>query len=373
MKVNILDIFYKNIIPEATSGRIDCNIFFNMAFSTKIVEDNTQYNCNIDNENLLIPTLIIKDKDLFDSLLIQYVNLAMNFYDMDNYDKDILNYKMYDEDRRICKEKVILSLLFANATVEDFNDPCQFLRKRIDFINNHLVGKYDVGYSDILKANVSIEIEKDVINNETPYQMIINAINHDGQVYEFPRIKLGVSNDVVYIYAIQNKVGENNSFSKKINRILYKVGEGFNEEYDVDGENLKDITSSFLVSLNMCIAFLNSYNYTDIFVPSCLIERWNAKSIANLLRIKYKKLDDNKANEIFDNQDMLQVNLTNKLIRTFLRLGCHYNNIDILAFPYEVDSSLHLRINNNNLICNNSLLYDTYMLVENNFNNKHRK
>ena len=120
--MNVLDIFYKNIVPEATTGRIDCLTFYNIVFSTKIVNDDTEYKSCLDNENLLVPTLYIKDKELFDSLLIEYVDLCMNFYDDSNFDLDILDYHSYDEEKRICKEKAILALLFANETVEDFKN-----------------------------------------------------------------------------------------------------------------------------------------------------------------------------------------------------------------------------------------------------------
>ena len=71
-----------------------------------------------------------------------------------------------------------------------------------------------------------------------------------------------------------------------------------------------------------------------------------------------------------DKLEYLQYNITNKLVRTFLRLGCHFNNIDVLSFPFEADSCLHIGINQNLLQCNNSLLYETYMLIHNGINNK---
>lgn len=129
MKLNsekILDIFYDNIIYEAQKGRINCLTYYNMVFSTNILEENKNYECLIDDDNLLIPTLIIKNKQLFDELLIEYVDKAMNFYDIDNFDNEILDYKAYDVTDKICQEKVIMTLLFANATYEDFNDPIIF-------------------------------------------------------------------------------------------------------------------------------------------------------------------------------------------------------------------------------------------------------
>lgn len=372
--MNILDIFYNHIIPEATTGRIDCLNYYNIIFSTKIIEENKVYLAKYDNDDILIPTLMIKDRKQFDLLLIEYVNKAIRFYDDSNFDNELINYTYENNDKKICKEKVILTLLFANAMTEDFNDPCEFLRRRINFIDNDIRNNYDLGYSDILNGNVSILIKEDIINNETPYQMIIKVISENNEEFVFPKIKLGISDNYVYIYSIQNKEQENTTFNKKINRILYKVGEGFNDNLENNEENLKDVTSSFLVSLNMCIAYLYANGYTNIIVPSYLIERWNAKWISNLLKIKHKNIDIDEAQKIFDKQDYIQYNLTNKLVRTFLRLGCHFNNIDIVAFPYEMDSCLHININDNILKCNNRLLLETYQLINNmDGSNKRRK
>ena len=363
--MDILEIFYNNIIPEAMNGRINCLSYYNIAFSTEIVDKGKIYSCKIDDDGLLIPTLMIRDKNEFDRLLVEYVNLAMNFYDDSNFDDEILNNNLYDKELRICKEKVILSLLFANATIEDFNNPIDFLKRRINFIYNDLSGSYDFGYMDMFNGDLSLNIDKDIINNETPYQMIIKVKSMNGEDFVFPKIKFGISDDTVYIYAIQNKMNDDNSFCKKINRVLYKVGEGYNDTDLIENdENLKDITASFLVSLNIVISYLYNNGYKRMIVPSLLMERWNAKRISNLLKIKFKKMDDDSANKLINEQDYLQQNLTNKLIRTFLRLGCHYNNIDVLSFPFELDSCLHIGINDKEMLCNNTLLYKTYKLVE---------
>lgn len=373
--MDVLDIFYNSVIKEATTGRINCFVYYNVVFSTKIYNDK-EYDCKITNDGVLIPTLMIRNKDKFDALLTEYVDMALEFYDDKNFPEEILNYKSYDNDKKICKEKAILAMLFANASVEDFNNPCDFLRKRINFMKNDISCNEEFGYSDILKGNVSLEIKKDVINNETPYQMIFKVTSENGEEYVFPRIKLGISDDVVYIYAIQNHNHDNkdqdNTFYKKVNRVLYKVGEGFNENETDTDEKLKDITSSFLVSLNMCISYLYRNGYSKIVVPSFLVERWNAKGIANSLRIKYRKLGNRDIDSLMSEQEYIQFNLTNKLIRTFLRLGCHYNNIDVVSLPYEIDSCLNISINDNDIVCNNLLLYETYNLVGNN-NGKSRK
>jgi len=366
--MKIADIFYNNIVPEAQNGRIDCFVFYNIAFSTYIVDNDESYICNISNNDLLIPTLIIRDKNKFDSLLEEYVTLALSFYDDNNFDEDILDYKLYDNKKRICKEKAILALLFANATVEDFNNPINFLEKRINFINNSMEEKHNLGYCEILNTMMQVSIEKDIINNETPYQFVIKILSYDGESYVLPKVKFGISDNNVYVYAIQNENNQKNQLGKRINRILYKIGEGYNDgDYLCDDENLKDISASFLVSLNIFVNYVKTCGYNKIIVPSILVERWNAKKISSILRSNRYGYSVEKMIELEDSQDYLQRNLTNKLIRTFLRLGVHYNNIDIFSFPYEIDSCLHININDERIRCNNTLLFETGVLMRDYF------
>lgn len=361
--MDVLDIFYKHIIPEAQMGRIDCLSYYNIVFETDVMGE--RYSCLItDNNDLLVPTLMIKNKELFDRLLIQYVDRAIDFYDNSNFDDEIIRGKLTDNETMIGKEKVILALLFANATYEDFQEPILFLKKRIAFFENDYTRKVDLGYSEILKANLMIEIEKDIINNETPYQFKIRAVDDGLGSYEFPKIKFGIVNDSVYIYAIQNsKDKQDNELAKRINRKLYKVGMGFNQEED-SNENLKDITASFLYAINIMIWYFKMMGINEVVVPSILIERWNAKNISIKMKRSFKKIDDNKFDEMMKEQIYLQYNLTNKLIRTFLRLACHYNNLEVMAFPFEGDSCLRMKVNDLEVICNNYLLFEGYNLVK---------
>lgn len=366
--MDVLDVFYNEIVPEAQRGRINCYFFYNIAFATCIELDSKYFECDIKNDDLLIPTLIIKDKMAFDALLVEYVNLAKNFYSLDDYVEEITNFKDED-DSKTPVEKMIMALLFANATVEDFNDPITFLRNRINFINNSQEDRFDLGYCEGLKANLEVALEKDIINNETPWQFVIRAKSMEEDEYIFPRIKFGVSNNQVFVYAIQNGRNEDSPFCKKINRALYKIGEGFYVD-NYEGENLKDITASFLVALNIMISYFKNNGISKIVVPSILICRWNAKNISNNLKIKRYKYDEKLAMDINQKQIILQYNLTNKLIRTFLRLGCHYKDFDVLAYPFEVDSSLHMDFRADKIICNNALLRETYFLMMNSLDRK---
>ena len=362
INMDIEKLFYECIIPEAMNGRINVYDFYNIAFSTNVLEDNKYYECKIDNNEMFIPTLMIKNKEEFNYLLREYVDLAMGFYDDDNFSDDIIDYKAYDNKYMISKEKAILAFLFANATVEDFNDPIAFLRKRINFIRNHHDEHYNLGYSEKLDCDLEINVLKDIINNEGVSQFVVTASDDDRQ-YTFPKVKFGISDDTVHIYAIQKrKRNMDNLLEKKLNRKLYKVGEGFVDEGTM--ENPKDVTASFLVVLNMAVSYFNQRGYTKIVVPSILIERWNEKRFSSNLKHSVGIIDDQKKQDFEAEQELIQSNLTNKLMRTFLRLACHYNNLEITALPYESDSALHVVINNEiPVIGNNSLLVETAEMV----------
>lgn len=354
--MNILDIFYKNIVKEAIEGRINSFFYYNVAFSTFLFEDNAKYEAKIVHDDLILPTLYIKDKKKFNELLLRYVDASLKFYDDSNFPEEILNGKMYDENLRISKEKTILALLFSNATIEDFNNPVAFLQRRLSFFYNTEECEYELGYSNLLNCNLQVRICKDRINNETPYQFVVSCISESGEKYDLPKLKFGVCDNKAYIYAIQNDNDSKTEFSKRIKRNLYKVGEGFstiNDNFDIYQEgNLNDITPSFLVVSNIFVSYMNRLGINDLVVSSMLIERWNAKVISNDLK---NKLKIKSYEEYSDEQNRIQSNLTEKLLRTFLRLTHHCNNLNIVSYPTEQDFNLHI-FNDGNIRGNNSLL-----------------
>lgn len=364
---NILDIFYNHIIKEAANGRINCLSYFNILFFTNIIGTNTVIqNPNANTDNLYIPTLMIKDKEEFDKQLIEYVLNALKFYDDNNFEYEILDYKEYNEETKICKEKVILTLLWSNATVEDFNNPIEYVKRQTEFMKNNLETQEDLGYSETLQGNITVQIKKDRIMNETPYKLDVSVNSDDNLIYQFPSIKFGIHDNKLYIYAIQNKATEENQYGKKIKRQLYKVNENFNKDIDnyqiYDDGNLADITPSFLIAANIAIFYLKKYNIDEIIIPSILIERWNAKKLALHSRAKKKENKEEFIKERLEKEDEIQNNITQKLIRTFLRLKYHHQTIDVTSYPMENDSSLHITLTNENINCNNKLLEETALL-----------
>lgn len=348
--MNILDLFYNEILKEASLGEINAYFTYNIMFETLV--DNKEYRVSKDPLEPQIPTLRITDKKTFDMLLVEYYLLARDFYDKQDESMDEKDYA-----------KSILALLFSNATFEDFNNPCGFLKKRIDFINNSCEQKYDLGYSKTLKCDLNVSINKDKIFNETPYQFSLTAHKDDKLIYTFPNLKFGISDGKAYVYAIQMPNVDN---SKGVNRSLYKVNEGFDSSVDnyeiFDLGNLSDITPNFLLVVNAFVSYAHSLGIKEVIVPSILIERWNAKKMANDKRYRKGVIDEDTFLSIEEKQDYIQSNLTEKHLRTFLRLNSHYPNISTLSYPMESDECLHVDISNLDC-CNNKLLEEVRDLV----------
>ena len=69
--------------------------------------------------------------------------------------------------------------------------------------------------------------------------------------------------------------------------------------------------------------------------------------------------------KLIKEQERIQANLTEKFLRTFLRLSEQYNNLNITAYPYEIDSYLSLEVAGR-LTSENKLLNDISISITNN-------
>lgn len=356
--MEILNIFYNDILKEAQNGKIDCYFTFNIRFF-----NNLEPHVNDD----MVPILNIKNQEIFNNLLIEYVYKARSFYDLTMYTNEIENNKEY------YLNKLIMTVLWSNATYEDFNDPITFLRKQISFIDKNIFEEFDerktIGHSEILDGEVEIETVKENILNETPNSMQISITNNNERYY-FPRIRYGIFDDTCYIYAVQSENESDENIKKKINRKLFKVNENFDISSDNENiygiGNLKDVTSSFVVATNMFLGLLISKGITKIEVPSILLERWIAKERYIIEKGNYlERKGENKEefiNSERENHLNIQSNLTEKLIRTFLRVIYHQKGFSIECYPFDIDSSLHFNISESSE-CNNSLLDETFLIT----------
>lgn len=371
--MNDINVFYDEIINEASTGRVDCFFMMNLLFSTYIKEEEKAIEAKKnDDGRYLIPRLIIKDKGSFNKLLAEYLYLAKSKYDLTKYyeELNLANVENYEQ----VINKIILTTLWANATYDDFEDSKEFLIKQIAFLKDETFSEYEeptiIGYSEILGGYVEVEKISETILNETPNSLKISLIEPGtNEKYTFPLVRYGIKDGKCYIYAVQKnkKYDEDNKFKKKVNRRLFQIGENFdtkNDTFENYGEgNLKDVSASFVVASNIVLGLLASKGITDIVIPSILIERWNAKETGIIVK---SKKEENKEEFITSNKEehnKIQNNLTEKLLRTFLRIVSHNKTFEVIAYPFDIDSSLHIKISDV-LDCNNTLLSETFLIGE---------
>lgn len=371
--MNDIRVFYDEIINEASTGRVDCFFMMNLLFSTYLKEENKTIEAKKDDDGrYLIPTLVIKNKENFNKLLTEYLTLARTKYDLTKY-YEALEFSDIKNHEQVIN-KLILTTLWANATYDDFSDSEEFLRKQISFLKDNTFSEYNeptiIGYSEMLGGYVEIENISEPILNETPNSLKISLVEPEtNEKYTFPLVRYGIKDGKCYIYAVQKnkKFDIDNNFKKKVNRKLFKIGENFdtkNDTYENYKEgNLKDVSASFVVASNIALGLLSSKGINDIVVPSILIERWNAKEKNIIVR---SGREENKEEYIETNKDEhneIQRNLTEKLLRTFLRIISHNNTFEVMSYPFDIDSSLHIRTSPE-LDCNNSLLNETFLIGE---------
>lgn len=379
MNNNLLDLFYDCIIQEAATGRVDCFFRYNLIFHTSILEENIHIIAKNDNPDLMIPTLNIQNRREFDSLLLEYVHKALDFYDDKDYYDEVKDSNFWDNELGISKEKLIMILLWSNATIEDFYDPCSYLRKRISFLEMSEFSDYFqpkvLGFSEVLGGNIEVTLLKSRIESETPYffQIFLKDCDTGEKMYEFPRVFMGTFYHDGYIYAIQNSRNRvvDDFYSKKVGRKLYRIHEGFDVKEDTydqyDMGNLKDVTPSFLVAANIVLGLFRSHGINFVYAPSILIERWNSKVLVlenkkERLKLKQKSEEEilNFSNDYEKQLLTIQSNLTEKFIRIFRRLDYHHSSIEIFNYPYEKSSMFILKLCDGEDICDNKLLRETY-------------
>ena len=300
---NIEQIFFEEIIKEAATGYIDCGFFVPICFSTKeLVNGQIREITNAKSfDNTMIPSLVIQDRQQLTNDIASYLEVAKNFYQLDPRVNDSNN-----------KSKYIIVSLLANTLVTDFTDLSKLFKRHTNFILDDslidFVGGKNIGYSDMLKSNIIVSLDKQSVVEETPYGINIRLEDDLGNtIYDFPTIRYGISDNKAYIYAIQGK--KHAITNKKIERILR--------------EKYKNQMSS----------------------------------------LKVKSFIERKREQV-ESHDTVQRNITDKFIRSFRRLDHHFDNITIESFQLDIDSSLHFKVDSE-CKCNNALLSEVYNLSNN--------
>lgn len=284
-----------------------------------------------------LPTLVVDNREEFFNSLGNFIQEYLDFY---GFERAITE---FGEDNII---KCIIMTFFSNARYIDYEHPIEYINRYIDFFHNKVSDCFINNISLLDGSNIITNTKKDTFGYETPYYFETVVTNGDDRCY-LPNISYGISGNTCYIYAIQNKnKNEDNVFNKKIKRALNKVnGNVFNDtDYDIK-DTILGVPSSFVVSLSVFLKSLKSSGINNVEVITFLPDRYFEK----------------KATLEYDG-DLIQENLTQRLVLLFYRIGHHINGIQVNYPIYDgIDDSkftgdnLLIRLCDN-FNCSNNLL-----------------
>ena len=363
----IIDIFYSDIIPSIIKGRT-------------VVDDTAYYInynvlicgvpvCEINSD---IPTLNIKNPKEFNDCLVRYIMKEVEFLQENIFVGNNNLIKNLDEQIRYS-----LTHLFIDATNNDFNNPIEYLKLRISFLENDNLKTEFINYKSIYNLDdINCHIESIVLpqhaSYETSYAFCSQVASNDGSdKFDLPKIRYGIKDDgekqEVYIYAIQGEKKKKvlNRFEKKINRYLFKINKDVvkDEEYlkyekyselgidEFYPENIIDVTPKSVLALTIFLKVVKEIGINKVTVAPYLPARYDSKlrgkrAYLDLFKGIYLKNEmDKKYNKVNQEMEDNQFNITNKFIRTFNRVNYHLNNMSNIVYPYEVDDLMHFIIN----------------------------
>lgn len=204
-----------------------------------------------------------------------------------------------------------MTYLFVNATTEDFSNPCEYISRRILFLNDNTFSYLDKGIEveiNNLFLGSKLKVKRNIhsIAMETPFKIdisLINRINGCDVDYALATISYGICEEngkkVCYIYSLMKPKKDKNTsqeeifYEKKISRLMYKINDGISnyemaEYYDYkDGNskyypegNITDVTPSFVLSLNIFISLLQREGIHKIKAIPYLPIRYLSREIA---------------------------------------------------------------------------------------------
>jgi len=337
------------VLLELEKGKVEADIFLYMKV-------------NIEDSNEFIPKLNLNNKELLYSKIIEYVYKF----------KDSKRFLNSDEQELYIKR--IIALLFVDMSVNDFNEPIAYVQRKIDFINNKNFLEDKAILSNYFEGKIIFETNP--YGKETPYSFDPTIVD-DNNSYVLPTISYGISNDVCYIYAIQDyNEHVKTKHHDKIKRKLYKINSGVYDNESLEykeykegkseyyPENISDVPPSFVLSLTLFLNEIYKKGITKVKVIPYLPIRYNneIKVIAKKVIKEGKKqnLTEEEKRKMFlelvNDYRHIQSNITEKFIRCFYRMNHHFENVAITSLPMELDDSLHISLssfeNSNNEILN---------------------
>lgn len=359
--INVLvDESLREIISEAKNGYVNFDLGkLYMKFDTVIEQSFSNVT-----ENNEMPILNIQNYNDLTKSLYQYIEILLTNDTKWSSSIPMDNIKEYIK-KQIC-------YLFSNATFYDFNNPNEFVRRYTNFLNDTTLD--DINMSDniyIEGLDVELKMRKTIQpgGQETPYALDLTLERMiDGILYNYhlPYVRYGISDNngqkEAYLYAIQNKPSDNLAdkpyqikFNKEINRKLYKVNKG------IDNQELLNVSPSFVLVGTILLALLKKENIDKLYVAKKLPEKIYIKEkLYGGQEEKIKTMSPRKlqALGIVTDVERLKKNLTERFIKVTDRMSAHLNGM--MVEDMDNESYKVVNIDYQNDYMNNELLSEVY-------------
>ena len=338
------------ILKEARTGNVIIDgEEWPISFNSHIEEENKTI-LHLENEKNNAILIVKREKEFLD-LLEEYLSIEL----LKNRDHPFF----FREKERNTK-KWLLSYLFVNFTTEEFLNPIETIRRRIEFLKDNTFDSLHLEIP-ISSMDSTFCMENKLAHTcmETPNKMEFSIRKGDYK-YPLPTIYYGICEEkhkkVCYIYSmIQNNKKEQLTteemyYRSKINRKLFGINSDVKDLEDFHSEeesNIRDVSMSFVYALNSFITLLQKKGMEEIKVVSYLPLRYQSRD--SIARSQHREDLEERNNDI-------QRNLTNKLIRTFRRLSVQNKDLEIISYPYENDEYLTLKLDKKTKELDNMLL-----------------
>lgn len=257
------------------------------------------------------PIIIVKDLDELAEALENYINALNNFYKEHNN---------LDEYHTL---EYFLARLLSNMAPSDALDLTSYINRRTFFLSNNEFAEYDEKTTVVESEDYKIYVQKALESPglETPYILLFSA-EINGEEYPLPLIRYAFDEGgTCHVFAVQFGRQREPITTDNFKKIINKANRGVNK--------YRNVSPSFVISFALFINFLKSKNVTNIVMPDFLFGRY---------RRYFGGHSEQKSDEIL-------YRILNNFITLIQRMEYQFPDVEITAFPNDVDSYTHIKLN----------------------------
>lgn len=321
----ILKIFYEEFIPEVINKCViidDWQYHFglNVCIENKLLSKNNLITLNIHNVAKFDCLLIVYVRKM-----LLYINKKTEFKRYDNLYFNEIKFTI----------KAIITYLWSNAAIEDFNEPETFLSKRIELLEKSIFFEDETIFVHKLEDRIpefskfpNLTLQNQVMSSDPLAENFLtfcSFLTFNDQVYSLPKIVFGIIGNTCYINCVQKNEEERSKFHKDLERVFYKLKK----------DEFNNLSSTKLVAITLFLNYLQRKDINKIVFQPYFPVRMQLK--------EYKVYEKSKLTEEY------YFNILKRMVddefMLFVSIANYFNkSLNILRYPMQSDSNLTLEL-----------------------------